>query len=59
MKIKVMIVDDQSILSEGIKSVLSTSDDLEVVGVACDGRDALEWRKISPTSCCWISVCRT
>ncbi len=42
MKIKVMIVDDQSILSEGIKSVLSTSDDLEVVGVACDGRDALE-----------------
>ena len=42
MKIKVMIVDDQSILSEGIKSVLSISDDLEVVGVACDGRDALE-----------------
>ena len=42
MKIKVMIVDDQSILSEGTKSVLSTSDDLEVVGVACDGRDALE-----------------
>ncbi len=42
MKIKVMIVDDQSILSEGIRSVLSTSEDLEVVGVACDGRDALE-----------------
>lgn len=42
MKIKVMIVDDQPILSEGIKSVLSSSDVLEVVGVAEDGRDALE-----------------
>ncbi len=42
MKIKVMIVDDQPILSEGIKSVLSTSAELEVVGVATDGADALE-----------------
>lgn len=42
MKIKVMIVDDQPILSEGIKSVLSTSDALEVIGVAEDGRDALD-----------------
>lgn len=49
MKIKVMIVDDQAILSEGIRSVLSTSDELEVVGVACDGRDALEkMEKILP-----------
>lgn len=42
MKIKVMIVDDQPILSEGVKSVLSTSDALEVIGVAEDGRDALD-----------------
>ena len=42
MKIKVMIVDDQPILSEGIRSVLSTSAELEVVGVATDGADALE-----------------
>ena len=42
MKIKVMIVDDQVILSEGIRSVLSSSDDLEVVALACDGQDALE-----------------
>lgn len=32
MKIKVMIVDDQPILAEGIRSVLSSSDDLEVIG---------------------------
>lgn len=42
MKIKVMIVDDQPILSEGIRSVLSTSAELEVVAVATDGADALE-----------------
>ncbi len=41
MKIKVMIVDDQPILAEGIRSVLSSSDDLEVIGTAEDGRDAL------------------
>ncbi len=42
MKIKVMIVDDQVILSEGIRSVLSSSEDLEVIATACDGKDALE-----------------
>ena len=49
MKIKVMIVDDQEILSEGIRSVLSTSDELEVVATACDGQDALEkMKKVLP-----------
>ena len=42
MKIKVMIVDDQVILSEGIRSVLSSSDELEVIAVAHDGQDALD-----------------
>ena len=41
-KIKVMIVDDQVILAEGIKSVLETDDGLEVIGIASDGFDALE-----------------
>lgn len=41
MKIKVMIVDDQVILSEGIRSVLSSSDELDVVAVAHDGQEAL------------------
>ena len=41
MKIKVMIVDDQVILSEGIRSVLSSSDELEVIAVAHDGQEAL------------------
>ena len=40
-KIKVMIVDDQVILAEGIKSVLETDGGLEVIGIAADGFQAL------------------
>lgn len=42
MKIKVMIVDDQIILAEGIRSVVSSSEDLDVIAVAGDGQQALE-----------------
>ena len=40
--IKVMLVDDQIILAEGIKSVLETGGDISVVGVAGDGAQAVE-----------------
>ncbi len=40
--IKVLLVDDQQILAEGIKSVLETSSDVEVVGIASDGIVAVE-----------------
>lgn len=40
--IKVMLVDDQIILAEGIKSVLETGGDISVVGVAGDGVLAVE-----------------
>lgn len=40
--IKVMLVDDQIILAEGIKSVLETGGDIAVVGVAGDGVQAVE-----------------
>ena len=42
MKIKVMIVDDQVILSEGIRSVLASSEDLDVIAVAHDVQEALD-----------------
>lgn len=42
MKIKVLLADDQSILADGIKSVLSSCGDIEVVGIAQDGFEALE-----------------
>ena len=40
--IKVLLVDDQQILAEGIKSVLTTSEDIEVCGIAGDGAEAVE-----------------
>ncbi|MGN0806053.1 MAG: response regulator [Candidatus Coproplasma sp.] len=40
--IKVMLVDDQIILAEGIKSVIETTDDVCVCAVACDGAEAVE-----------------
>ena len=39
--IRVMLVDDQIILAEGIKSVLETSGDIQVCGIAADGSQAL------------------
>lgn len=40
-KIRVLLADDQSILADGIKSMLSSCPDLEVVGIASDGFEAL------------------
>ena len=49
MKIKVLLADDQSILADGIKSVLSSCGDIEVVGIAQDGFEALDLlEKTSP-----------
>ena len=40
--IKILLADDQMILAEGIKSVLETCPDFEVVGIASDGAEAVE-----------------
>jgi len=39
--IRIMIVDDHTILRQGIKELLSLNDEFEVVGEASDGREAL------------------
>jgi len=41
-KIKVLIVDDHAIMRDGIKALLTLADDIEVVGEAADGREALD-----------------
>lgn len=46
--IKVMIVDDQKILAEGIGGVLKYDDEIEVVAQAQDGEEALEKLKTTP-----------
>ncbi len=41
-KIKVLIADDHAIVREGIRMILSLQDDIEVVGEAADGKEAIE-----------------
>ncbi len=41
-KIRVMVVDDQQDLAAELAALLRTDEGLEVVGIACDGLDALE-----------------
>jgi len=48
-KIRVLIADDHAILREGIRALLRLSDDVEVVGEAADGREAVEeCRRLDP-----------
>lgn len=39
--INVLIVEDQQLFREGVKALISTEDDIEVVGIACHGHDAI------------------
>jgi len=40
--IRVLIVDDQTVVREGLAAILRTDSEIEVVGLAGDGREALE-----------------
>jgi DNA-binding NarL/FixJ family response regulator len=40
-KIRVVIADDHAIVREGVKALLNLADDIEVVGEAADGREAI------------------
>lgn len=41
-KIKVLIVDDSALMRKALKEIIMTDPELEVVGTARDGRDAIE-----------------
>jgi len=48
-KIRVLIADDHAILREGIRALLGLCDDMEVVGEAADGVEAIEQcRRLQP-----------
>lgn len=48
-KIKVLIVDDHTLVRDGIKALLTLVADVEVIGEAADGREALEKvRELAP-----------
>ncbi len=41
-KIRILIVDDHAIMRDGIRALLSLHGDIEIVGEASDGREAIE-----------------
>jgi len=41
-KIRILIADDHAVVRSGLRSILESEDDLEVVGEAADGHQALE-----------------
>ncbi len=41
-RIRVLVADDHAIVREGIRALLKLSEDIEVVGEAADGRQAIE-----------------
>jgi len=48
-KIRVLIADDHAILRAGIRALLAPCEDIQVVGEAADGREAVsECRKLDP-----------
>lgn len=44
-KIKILVVDDHAIVREGVRMILAKETDLEVVGEAADGQEALDLTK--------------
>ena len=53
MSIRLLIADDQALVRAGFRMILDAEDDLEVVGEAADGLEAVEQVRSarSPTSC--------
>ena len=49
-KISVLLVDDQTLVRQGIQSLLSLADSVEVVAQANDGQEAFDYLKANATS---------
>ncbi len=45
MKIKILIADDNSFIREGMKIILNTYEEFEVVDTVNDGKEAVEYCK--------------
>ena len=49
LPIKILLADDHHILRTGLKLLLATQDDFQVVAEASNGQEALEQRTAVPT----------
>jgi DNA-binding NarL/FixJ family response regulator len=47
-KIKIMLVDDQMLLREGLKTIINLQDDMEVISEADNGKTAIEQMEEKP-----------
>jgi DNA-binding NarL/FixJ family response regulator len=47
MSIRVLVADDHTLVREGIRALLATAGDMDVVAEASDGREALERAKVT------------
>ena len=51
-RIRVLIVDDHAVVRSGLEQLLATTDDIELVGTASNGHEAIERvEDFVPTSC--------
>ena len=50
--IRVVLVDDHAVIRAGLAQLIATAEDIEVVGQAADGAEAVEQaRALTPTWC--------
>ena len=58
MSVRVLIADDQALVRAGFRMILDAEEDLDVVGEAADGAEAVEQaRRLSPDLVLWTSAC--
>lgn len=46
--IRILLVDDQRLMTDGLKTILQARDDCTVAGIAHDGQQALDWLASAP-----------
>ena len=57
-RLRVLLAEDHAIVREGLRALLDAQPDMEVVGEAADGREALDAAKaLGPTWWSWTSRC--